>query len=413
MSAPSVPSAPAPTGADARRVELAITGMTCASCAARIERKLNRLDGVTASVNYATENARVDHPASVGVDDLVATVEKLGYGATVPHPAGPCRRPPRSGRRRRPAHPPAGQPGADAARRRARDGARLAVHVLAVALRDPRRARRRLGRSGLPPRGLDQPAPRRRDHGHPGVGGHARRARLVVLRPVPRRRRDAGDEPRALADRRRRAGRDLPRGRVGGDDVRAGRALVRGARQAPGRRRAARPARPRREGRRRAPRRARGAHPGRPARARRRVRRAPRRHRGHRRRRRRGPLGGRRQRHDRRVGARRRGPGRPGQRRDGRGRRAPRGARDRRRRRHPPGPDRPAGRGGPERQGRGAAPRRPRVRGVRARSSSRSRSARSPCGCSSGPERRRRSPRPSPSSSSPAPARWGWRRRPR
>ena len=88
MSAPSVPSAPAPTGADARRVELAITGMTCASCAARIERKLNRLDGVTASVNYATENARVDHPASVGVDDLVATVEKLGYGATVPAPAG-------------------------------------------------------------------------------------------------------------------------------------------------------------------------------------------------------------------------------------------------------------------------------------------------------------------------------------
>ena len=88
MSAPSVPSAPAPTGADARRVELAITGMTCASCAARIERKLNRLDGVTASVNYATENARVDHPASVAVDDLVATVEKLGYGATAPTPAG-------------------------------------------------------------------------------------------------------------------------------------------------------------------------------------------------------------------------------------------------------------------------------------------------------------------------------------
>ena len=70
----------------------------------------------------------------------------------------------------------------------------LAVHVLAVALGDPRRARRRLGRAGLPPRGLDQPAPRRRHHGHPGLGGHARRARLVVLRPVPRRRRDAGDD---------------------------------------------------------------------------------------------------------------------------------------------------------------------------------------------------------------------------
>ncbi len=60
--------------------------MTCASCAARIEKKLNRLDGVTATVNYATGNARVRHPAAVAVDELVGTVEHLGYGAALPAP---------------------------------------------------------------------------------------------------------------------------------------------------------------------------------------------------------------------------------------------------------------------------------------------------------------------------------------
>lgn len=65
-------------------VELAITGMTCASCANRIERKLNKLDGVTASVNYATERARVSFPGTVSPDDLVATVAAAGYAATLP-----------------------------------------------------------------------------------------------------------------------------------------------------------------------------------------------------------------------------------------------------------------------------------------------------------------------------------------
>jgi Cu+-exporting ATPase len=65
-------------------LDLDITGMTCASCAARIERKLNKLDGVTASVNYATEKARVDVGASgLSVDDLIATIESVGYGARV------------------------------------------------------------------------------------------------------------------------------------------------------------------------------------------------------------------------------------------------------------------------------------------------------------------------------------------
>jgi Cu+-exporting ATPase len=66
-------------------VELALTGMTCASCSARIENRLNRLDGVHASVNFATETASVDFdPSRVSGDDLVAAVASIGYGATLP-----------------------------------------------------------------------------------------------------------------------------------------------------------------------------------------------------------------------------------------------------------------------------------------------------------------------------------------
>ncbi|HWJ08805.1 MAG TPA: heavy metal translocating P-type ATPase [Nocardioides sp.] len=60
--------------------------MTCASCANRIERKLNKLDGVTATVNYATERAKVTYADSVTTDDLVAAVEAAGYGARLPRP---------------------------------------------------------------------------------------------------------------------------------------------------------------------------------------------------------------------------------------------------------------------------------------------------------------------------------------
>lgn len=69
------------------RVELEITGMTCASCAARIEKKLNRMDGVTATVNYATERAKVSFAPGIDVADLVTTVEQTGYTAALPAPA--------------------------------------------------------------------------------------------------------------------------------------------------------------------------------------------------------------------------------------------------------------------------------------------------------------------------------------
>ena len=67
----------------ATEVELDITGMTCASCANRIERKLNKVDGVEATVNYATEKARVTAPGGFDVALLIGAVEQAGYGATV------------------------------------------------------------------------------------------------------------------------------------------------------------------------------------------------------------------------------------------------------------------------------------------------------------------------------------------
>ncbi len=101
-----------------QRVELAIGGMTCASCAARVERKLNKVDGVSATVNYATEKAQVDFPAALSVDDLVGVVESAGYTAEPPKP----------------------EPGEDSAsntdglRRRLRVSAALAIPVIVLAM---------------------------------------------------------------------------------------------------------------------------------------------------------------------------------------------------------------------------------------------------------------------------------------
>ncbi|MFC4565541.1 heavy metal translocating P-type ATPase [Nocardiopsis mangrovi] len=75
---------------DQHRIELAIGGMTCASCAMRVEKRLNRIDGVTATVNYATEKAQVVvDGAPVAAEDLIAQVEKAGYTASLPAPPAP------------------------------------------------------------------------------------------------------------------------------------------------------------------------------------------------------------------------------------------------------------------------------------------------------------------------------------
>ncbi|NEC16090.1 copper-translocating P-type ATPase [Streptomyces sp. SID8014] len=85
-TAPERPAAPATT-----EVELSVGGMTCASCAARVEKKLNRMPGVTATVNYATEKAKVAYAPGedLGVADLIATVVRTGYTAEEIRPPEP------------------------------------------------------------------------------------------------------------------------------------------------------------------------------------------------------------------------------------------------------------------------------------------------------------------------------------
>ncbi|UQI43599.1 heavy metal translocating P-type ATPase [Streptomyces sp. HU2014] len=82
-------TAPHRTAPHRAEVELAVGGMTCASCAARVEKKLNRMDGVEATVNFATEKARIAFGEGVEVADLIATVERTGYTAEVPRPPEP------------------------------------------------------------------------------------------------------------------------------------------------------------------------------------------------------------------------------------------------------------------------------------------------------------------------------------
>jgi len=95
-------------------LDLPITGMTCASCASRIEQRLNRLDGVDASVNYATEQATVDYaPDRLTPDQLVATIEQAGYTATLPSRQ---------------------QPGGDGARPARRPGTRLRLRLIFSAI---------------------------------------------------------------------------------------------------------------------------------------------------------------------------------------------------------------------------------------------------------------------------------------
>ncbi|MEU8572564.1 heavy metal translocating P-type ATPase [Streptomyces asoensis] len=106
-------------------VELLIGGMTCASCAARVEKKLNRMDGVTATVNYATERARVSYPAGTEVADLIATVVKTGYTAEEPEPA------PEPGQA---AEDAPRDPGPDALRHRLLVSALLAAPVVLLAM---------------------------------------------------------------------------------------------------------------------------------------------------------------------------------------------------------------------------------------------------------------------------------------
>ena len=169
------------------RVDLPITGMTCASCANRVERRLNGLDGVTATVNYATERAAVEFdPAAVAPEQLVEAVEAAGYEATLPA-AGDAARARARGR-------PAAAPPARLRRPLAAGAADLddpgaAVRQLAVAGAPARDPGRPVGRLAVPPRRVGEPPPRHRDDGHAGVRRRPRGVAVVAVRAVPRRRR--------------------------------------------------------------------------------------------------------------------------------------------------------------------------------------------------------------------------------
>jgi Cu+-exporting ATPase len=127
---PSTPRNDTVLTAAPQQIELAIGGMTCASCSARIERKLNKLDGVVASVNFATEKARVEFPADLQPEDLVRVVEDAGYTAALPAIAQPAE-----------GETPAGEDGYDEHTRLLRQrmliSLALAVPVIAMAMVPP------------------------------------------------------------------------------------------------------------------------------------------------------------------------------------------------------------------------------------------------------------------------------------
>ncbi|MFE9449265.1 heavy metal translocating P-type ATPase [Streptomyces sp. NPDC006739] len=121
-----------PAARPASQVELLIGGMTCASCAARVEKKLNRMDGVTATVNYATEKAKVTYGDGVGVADLIATVVRTGYTAEEPPPPRPR---PSADETSAGTGPEAGQdPGLAALRQRFTVSAALALPVVLLSM---------------------------------------------------------------------------------------------------------------------------------------------------------------------------------------------------------------------------------------------------------------------------------------
>ncbi|WP_406143199.1 heavy metal translocating P-type ATPase [Streptomyces anulatus] len=137
MSAHSATTATtaAGSGADTAAVELAIGGMTCASCAARIEKKLNRMDGVEATVNYATEKAKVTYlGADVSVEDLIATVEATGYTARPPAPPASTASPGSNGTDTAGAGAESEDDGLTSLRQRLITAVLLAVPVIAMAM---------------------------------------------------------------------------------------------------------------------------------------------------------------------------------------------------------------------------------------------------------------------------------------
>ncbi|MEU7468363.1 heavy metal translocating P-type ATPase [Streptomyces sp. NPDC044984] len=130
MTSTTAPEAAAAGQPALSEVELLIGGMTCASCAARVEKKLNRMDGVTATVNYATEKARITYPPGTEIADLITTVVRTGYTAEEPAP-------PRDEGDGTASAPETADPELAALRRRLTGSALLALPVVLLAMIPP------------------------------------------------------------------------------------------------------------------------------------------------------------------------------------------------------------------------------------------------------------------------------------
>ncbi len=329
---------------DRQRLRLDVEGMTCASCAARIERKLNRLDGVDATVNYATEEAAVSFdPAAVSVDDLIATVEAIGYRAALPSDVAEA--------------PDA----ARAVRTRLAVAAVLTAPLVLLAMVPPLRF------DGWEWLALALATP---VVFWCGAGFHratllnARHGAATMDTLISRRHPRRLDVVRGRARRRDRRAHVL-RGRGRDHHADPPRPLARAARARPLERGHPRPAPARREGGARPPRRRRGARPGRRARGRRPVRGPAGREDRDRRHRRGGALRDRPVDAHRRARARRGRPRRRGRRRDDQQLGPSRRARDQGRRGYGAGADRAARHRGAGGEGADPAARRPRRRRLR------------------------------------------------
>jgi copper chaperone CopZ len=342
------------TSFDRHTLSLDIVGMTCASCANRIEKRLNRIDGVTATVNYATEKAKVTVDGDTDRDELVAAVRAAGYDVVEPAPtSGDVDNGDTAG---------SDDNGATMVPALQFDGWQWLSLTLAAPVVV-------WGALAVPPGRLAQPAPRCGHDGHPHLGRHARRVRLVAVRAVPRRRREIGMRSRVLLPRAGHGPHEIylevapPASPCSSSPVATSR-----PRQASLRGRAAGAARARRQGRRRAPRRRPRSGSHRPSSSSATssssgpARRSP-------------PTAWS-SRAARRPSTRRCSPASRCPSRSDPATRSPappstpadaRRARHPRRRRHAAGPDRPPRRGGPDRQGARAAARRPGLGGLRAR----------------------------------------------
>ena len=208
--------------------------MTCAACASRIERKLNKLDGVTATVNYATEQARVEVPddaaSTMTVDDLIATIEATGYGAHLP--SDDVEQPDRFEylRKRLFVAVVLGMPVLALSMIPALqfDGWQWVALVLATPVAN-------VGGVAVPPGDGAQPPSRPDDDGHADLGRSDGRVPVVGVGVAVHRRRRRRDDDVDVARRARRRRRPphLPRGRIDGRRVHPRRAVLRGERETP------------------------------------------------------------------------------------------------------------------------------------------------------------------------------------